>query len=174
LFFKNYHVFLFHSADGGDNDDDDEDDEDEEESKDSPIKSASYMDELRQRLERVLNDSPQQFSRPIQSSLRLKEPSRRPTLIPPPLKLKPTNSPYLNSTENLNNQIKPPITVGSTPLPRKQLKSYGNLSYRTMNTTNHHEQQQQQPMSKSFIIPTKREGILFNENIVKQYFFLLI
>jgi hypothetical protein len=134
------------------------------------------MDELRQRLERVLNDSPQQFSRPIQSSLRLKEPTRRPTLIPPPLKLKPTNSPCLSSTENLNklnNQIKPPMTVGSTPLPRKQIKPYGNLSYRTMNTTNHHEQQQQ-PMSKSFIIPTKREGILLNKKFVKQYSFLFI
>ena len=108
------------------------------------------MDELRQRLERVLNDSP-----PI------KEPIHRPTLIPPP-KLKLTSSSHLNSSENLHkintnmNQIKPPITVGSTPLPRKQIQSYGNLSYRTMNTTNRYPQSQ---MSKSFIIPMKSEGI---------------
>jgi hypothetical protein len=109
--------------------------EDEEEN--SPIKSPSYMDELRQRLERVLNDPPLQH----------------PTLIPPP-KLKPINSSYLNS----KNQIKPPMTIGSTPLPRKQIQSFGNLSYRTMNTNNRYPQQQ---MSKSFIVPSKQEGNYF-------------
>jgi hypothetical protein len=99
------------------------------------------MDELRERLERVLNDPP----------------LHRPTLIPPP-KLKPINTSYLNSTENLHtkNQIKPPMTIGSTPLPRKQIQSFGNLSYRTMNTNNRYPQQQ---MSKSFIVPPKQEGI---------------
>ncbi len=125
----------------------------------SPIKSASYMDELRQRLERVLNDSPQQSS--ISSPpIPIKEPIHRPTLIPPP-KLKLTNSFHLNSTENLH-QIKPPITIGSTPLPRKQIQSFANLSYRTMNTPHRHSQQQQ--MSKSFIIPSKHEGILVISN----------
>jgi len=108
----------------------------EDSDENSPIKSASYMDELRQRLERVLNDPPQQNS------------ISRSTLIPPP-KLKSTN-----------NQIKPPITIGSTPLPRKQIPTFGNLSYRTMNTTNHHPHQQQ--MSKSFIISSKQEGIQYN------------
>ncbi|CAF1090399.1 unnamed protein product [Rotaria sordida] len=135
------------------NNDDDNDHEN------SPIKSASYMDELRQRLERVLNDSPQQSStlyNSIQSSLHTKETIHRPTFIPSP-KLKTTNSQRLNSTENLNkinNQIKPPLTIGSTPLPRKQMQSFGSLSYRTVNTANRHPQQQ---MSKSFIIPSKRE-----------------
>jgi hypothetical protein len=95
------------------------------------------MDELRLRLERVLNDPPPQYQ-----SIQQKEIPQRPTLIPPP-KLKATN-------------LKPPITIGSTPLPRKQIPTYGNLSYRTMNTTNRNHQQQ---MSKSFIIPSKQEGI---------------
>ncbi len=115
----------------------------------SPIKSASYMEELRQRLERVLNDPPQK-SLTSSNSIQIKEPSSRSTLIPPS---------KLKSTENLcqiNSQIKPPITIGSTPLPRKQIQSFGNLSYRTMNTTDRHSQQQ---MSKSFMIPSKQEGI---------------
>ncbi|CAF4063189.1 unnamed protein product [Rotaria sp. Silwood2] len=146
------------------NDNDNDNDNDNE---NSPIKSASYMDELRQRLERVLNDSPQQSStsyHPIQSSLHTKETIHRPTLIPSP-KLKSTNLQCLNSTENLNktnNQIKPPLTIGSTPLPRKQMQSFGSLSYRTINTTNRHHQQQ---MSKSFIIPSKREDQRSNDSL---------
>jgi hypothetical protein len=105
------------------------------------------MDELRQRLERVLNDPPQQNSTSYQP-IQIKETNSRPTLIPPP-KLKSTNS-----------QLKPPIAIGSTPLPRKQIPTFGNLSYRTMNTTNHHPHQQQ--MSKSFIIPSKQEGSISN------------
>ncbi|CAF4683661.1 unnamed protein product [Rotaria sp. Silwood1] len=138
------------------NDDDDDNDDDNE---NSPIKSASYMDELRQRLERVLNDSPQQSStsyHPIQSSSHAKEAIHQPTLIPSP-KLKSANSQCLNSTESLNktnNQIISPSTSGSTPLPRKQMQSFGSLSYRTINPINRHSQQ---PMSKSFIISTKRE-----------------
>lgn len=105
------------------------------------------MDELRERLERVLNEPP----------------IHRPTLIPPP-KLKPVNSSYLNSTENLQTkkQIKPPMTIGSTPLPRKQIQTFGNLSYRTMNTNNRYPQQQ---MSKSFIVPTKQEGRFYSMKI---------
>jgi hypothetical protein len=117
------------------------------------------MDELRERLERVLNDPPPQYH-PIQSSLPIKGAIRGPTLISPS-KLTSTNSQCLNSRENFNKQLKAPLTMGSTPLPRKQIQSFGNLSYRTINTsTRHHEQQQ---MSKSFMIPTKREGILFIE-----------
>ena len=66
------------------------------------------------------------------------------------------------------------MTVGSTPLPRKQLSSFPlsdrNLSYRTTNNTNTYgyqyhltngnQQQQHQQMSKSFIMPTKRDGML--------------
>ena len=103
----------------------------------SPIKSASYMDELRQRLERVLSNSPEENSTSLHQS-------------------------KLNLTEDVR-QIKPPITIGSTPLPRKQMFSYGNLSYRTMNTCIRPPQQQ---MSKSFIIPSKQEGI-------KKKFFVL-
>lgn len=88
----------------------------------SPIKSASYMDELRQRLERVLSDSPEE-----------------------------------NQSNSKPKSIPPPKTIGSTPLPRKQIQSFGNLSYRTMNTVNRYPQQQQ--MSKSFILPSKQEGI---------------
>ena len=102
------------------------------------------MDELRLRLERVLNDPPVQYQ-----SIQQKEIPQRPTLIPPP-KLKATN------LRKIDNHLKPPITIGSTPLPRKQIPTYGNLSYRTMNTTNRNHQQQ---MSKSFIIPSKQEGI---------------
>ncbi|CAF3850274.1 unnamed protein product [Adineta steineri] len=201
----------------------------------SPIKSASYMDELRQRLERVLNDPPspspmssspapsQQSSNsneryhsclPVSKSFRLpiqptpthvqssagyrstalprmspkststnysipsitKGINRGPTLISPP-KLKPTpSSQYLSSTENLrintSNHQTPSITIGSTPLPRKQLPSLQipqkNLSYRTakssttseyqshsINGTNNHQYHQQ--MSKSFIMPSKRD-----------------
>jgi len=100
---------------------------------------------------------------------------RGPTLITPPKLKSTTNSQCLSSTENLrttNHQI-PPITIGSTPLPRKQLPSFQindrNLSYRTTNNTNtyghqnhftsgnyHHQQQQ---MSKSFIMPSKRDGM---------------
>jgi hypothetical protein len=101
------------------------------------------MDELRQRLERVLNDPP----------------IHRPTLIPPP-KLKPINNcSYLNT----KNQIKPPMTIGSTPLPRKQIQSFENLSYRTMNTNNRYPPQQ---MSKSFIVPSKQEGISFDQYLL--------
>ncbi|CAF4635760.1 unnamed protein product, partial [Rotaria magnacalcarata] len=49
---------------------------------------------------------------------------------------------------------KPPITTGSTPLPRKQTQLFASLSYRTMNTNTRQHQQQ---MSKSFIISSKRE-----------------
>lgn len=88
----------------------------------SPIKSASYMDELRQRLERVVNNSPEE-----------------------------------NQSNSKSKLIPPPKTIGSTPLPRKQFPSYGNLSYRTMNTVKRYPNEQQ--MSKSFIISPKQEGI---------------
>ncbi len=230
---------LAHDENNNDHEEDDDNDEN------SPIKSASYMDELRQRLERVLNDPPspilslsspvpsQQSSisierhscLPVSKSFRLpvqpvptqvqsstgyrsiplsrvplkstssslsstqtnhsipsliKGTSRGPTLITPP-RLKPTtHTPQcLSSTENLRttnntNQI-PAITVGSTPLPRKQLPSIQiptrNLSYRTTNNSttsgyqshytngNYHHHHQQQ-MSKSFIMPSKRDGKL--------------
>ncbi|CAM4783735.1 unnamed protein product [Rotaria magnacalcarata] len=135
----------------------------DENNENSPIKSASYMDELRQRLERVLNDTPQPSStshNSIQSASNTRETVHRPALIPPP-KLKQMNSQCLTSTENLhkiNNPIKPPITTGSTPLPRKQTQLFASLSYRTMNTNTRQHQQQ---MSKSFIISSKREGIFF-------------
>jgi hypothetical protein len=106
------------------------------------------MDELRERLERVVNDPPQQYHS-IQSSIQPKEIHHRSRLIPPP-KIKSTN------LQKIDNQLKPPITIGSTPLPRKQIQTFGNLSYRTMNTPNRYHQQQ---MSKSFIIPSKLEGI---------------
>ncbi|CAF3675250.1 unnamed protein product [Rotaria socialis] len=131
----------------------------DENNENSPIKSASYMDELRQRLERVLNDTSQPCStscNSIQPVSNTKETVHRPTLMPPP-KLKQINSQRLTSTENfhkINNQIKPPITIGSTPLPRKQIQLFGNLSYRTMNTNTRQHQQQ---MSKSFIVSSKRE-----------------
>jgi hypothetical protein len=222
-------------------------DENDDNDENSPIKSASYMDELRQRLERVLNDpsspipssssspAPSQQSSipierhsclPVSKSFRLpiqpvptqvqSSAGYRPTvisrvppkstssslqtqtnhLIPPltkttirgatlitPPKLKSTiNSQCLSSTENLrtthnntNPQI-PPMTVGSTPLPRKQLPSFQitdrNLSYRTTNHMNTYgyqnhfingnyqqQQQQQQQMSKSFVMPSKRDGM---------------
>ena len=127
----------------------------------SSIKSASYMDELRQRLERVLNDAPHQtltsYHRSHSSSHNPKGIINRSTLIPPP-QFKPTNSQCLNSTENLRqkpNEVKASMIIGSTPLPRKQIQSFGNLSYRTMNATNRHRQSQ---MSKSFIVSSKREG----------------
>ncbi|UJR16158.1 hypothetical protein I4U23_003068 [Adineta vaga] len=165
------HYYALHSTtsgnndndDDGDEDDDDDDDDDLEEEKHngkSPIKSASYMDELRQRLERVLNESSPQNSSSIQSPSQIKEPVRRATLIPAPPKLKPTNIQCLDSVEPFNkkvNQIKSPTITASTPLPRKQIKAYGNLSYRTIDAINYQRHQQQQPMSKSFIIPTKRE-----------------
>ena len=127
----------------------------------SPIKSASYMDELRQRLERVLSDqsTPKATSYlPVPASISNKGTLRRPTLIPPP-KLKSTKSQVMNSTENIRRmtpQIKSPLSIGSTPLPRKHLQPMGALSYRTMHPLNHHSQQQM--MSKSFILPSKREG----------------
>ena len=159
--------------DNKDDDDDDDDDDDEENDDDeaneiakSPIKSASYMDELRQRLERVLNESSAQNPPSTQSSsssltqVKQQPISRRPTLIPPPTKLKPTNIQSLDPIEPSKskkvNQIKSPVITASTPLPRKQIKAYGNLSYRTIDTINY--QQQQPPMSKSFSISTKREG----------------
>jgi hypothetical protein len=198
------------------------------------------MDELRQRLERVLNDPPspiQSLSSPVPSqqssismerhsclpvskSFRLpiqpvpiqvqssagyrsiplsrvplkstssslsstqtnhsipsliKGTSRGPTLITPP-RLKPTtHTQCLSSTENLrttnNTNPIPAITVGSTPLPRKQLPSIQipnrNLSYRTTNnsTTSGYQSHYtngnyQQQMSKSFIMPSKRDGKL--------------
>jgi hypothetical protein len=105
---------------------------------------------------------------------------RGPTLITPPKLKTTTNTQYLSSTENLrttnnntHHQI-PLITVGSTPLPRKQLPAFNisdrNSSYRTTNNANtygyqyhftngNHQQQQQQQMSKSFIMPTKRDGM---------------
>ncbi|CAF1213571.1 unnamed protein product [Rotaria sp. Silwood1] len=111
---------------------------------------------------------------------------RGPTLITPPKLKSNITTQCLSSTENLrttntnntNHQTLSTITttVGSTPLPRKQLPSLQildrNLSYRTANNTNtygyqyhftngnhHHQQQQQQQqqMSKSFIMPTKRD-----------------
>lgn len=206
----------------------DEDQNDEN----SPIKSASYMDELRQRLERVLNDpsSPAPSSNsplpperhsclPISKSFRLpthtvptqvqSSASHRPSIlsrvplkssgspssqlshftpplskisnlrgpaliIPPKFKPTPVSSSCLSSTENLRSNHLPvssPITMGSTPLPRKQLQPFlvpdRTLSYRTTNpssspygyqchfSSSHPHQQQ---MSKSFIMPTKREG----------------
>ena len=238
----------------------DDDDDEEPNDENSPIKSASYMDELRQRLERVLSDptsptpsssssspspappvpatppplpSVQQSSSnvserysglPVSKSFRLpmqpgpaqihpstayrpavfsrmplkSNPStpthhliqpptkahlRGPTLIIPPKLKSSAISQCLSSTENLRStddthQRHPsalPMTVGSTPLPRKQLQPYHildrNLSYRTTHQSNqnqnnsygyhyslsngtHHQQQ----MSKSFIIPSKRDG----------------
>jgi len=197
----------------------------------SPIKSASYMDELRQRLERVVNNPPsphpsstsissipverhsclpvsKSFRLPIQpapaqvqSSIgyRLPGPSRvplkstlstsktpltkgsirGPTLITPPKLKSTTNSQCLSSTENLRSahQTIPAITIGSTPLPRKQLPSISvadrNLSYRSPSTTtnpyghqyhftngNHHQQ-----MSKSFIMPSKRDDHRSNSSL---------
>ena len=100
---------------------------------------------------------------------------RGPTLIiPPKFKPTPVSSSCLSSTENLRSNHLPvssPITIGSTPLPRKQLQPFQvpdrTLSYRTTNPSsspygyqyhfsNGHPHQQQ--MSKSFIMPTKREG----------------
>ena len=122
----------------------------EEQTDESSIKSASYMDELRQRLERVLNDP----LPPMKESM-----SRPATLIspPPPPKFKPIKS----STDNLhqlkmNSSMKSPtMSIGSTPLPRKQMDNSSHFSYRTINR---HSSQQQQSMSKSFIIPSKQEG----------------
>ncbi|CAF1006284.1 unnamed protein product [Adineta steineri] len=156
------HYYTIHSStsanNNNNNDEEEEDDDDDNDSKNCPIKSASYMDELRERLERVLNDTPQQCSSPIHSSLQMKEPTRRPTLLPAVPKLKSINSQDLKPSEALNkinNQLKSSLTIGSTPLPRKQIKPSGTLSYRTMDTVNHYHHQQS--MSKSFSIPTKRE-----------------
>ena len=121
------------------------------------------------------------------TSSTIKETIRGPTLIAPS-KLKPnTTKQCLSSTVNLgtSSQINnishqtPSITAGSTPLPRKQLPSLQlpdrNLSYRTTNNINicgyqshlgneilHRQQKQQQAqqMSKSFIMSTKRDGIV--------------
>lgn len=116
----------------------------------SPIKSPSYMDELRQRLERVLHDQSQEK---------------------PTLSRAPPFSPNLPpSTET--RRIKNPTTIGSTPLPRKQLTTVGNLSYRTINPPNRYPSSQ---MSKSFTIPTKREGRKQNTRhfiVWKRLFFL--
>ena len=112
----------------------------------SPIKSASYMDELRQRLERVVNDPPS-------ASLPSNSIAHRPTLMVSP-KLKSS----LESTDQLRRQ-KATITLGSTPLPRKQFPSIGSHSYRTANFSSSSRQPSQStPMSKSFIIPSKRDG----------------
>jgi hypothetical protein len=229
----------------------DENNDDNDEN--SPIKSASYMDELRQRLERVLNDPPspipsssspapsqqssisnerhsclpvsKSFRLPIQpipiqvqssagyrptvtSRVPLKSTTssslhsqtnhlippitkgiiRGPTLITPPKLKSTTNSQCLSSTENLrttNHQPPPPpptITIGSTPLPRKQLPSFPitdrNLSYRTTNSTNTYGHQyhfsngnnNHQQMSKSFIMPSKRDGKYLFQNFSKQTF----
>lgn len=181
------------------------------------------MDELRQRLERVLNDSNSTSNlpsltnvqksnssldrlnsgsilktvrpqNPIQSSGIGRPPilSRVPTksipstsknlptsrtnsLITPP-KLKstiPTANVCLSSTENLRNhheheihQNLLPLTVGSTPLPRKQIHiNERNSSYRTSNahsfsqTNTLPNPNHVQNMSKSFILTTKREGL---------------
>ena len=219
-------------------------DDDDQNDENAPIKSASYMDELRQRLERVLNDpsspvpsisssnsprppsacssSPLPLERhsclPISKSFRLPThtvpiqvqsaanhrssilsrvplkstgtPSiqsnhftplsnktsslRGPALVVPP-KFKPTPvSSCLSSTENLRSNppaVSSPITIGSTPLPRKQLQPFQvpdrTLSYRTPSSSSstygyqHHfsnSHPHQQQMSKSFIMPTKREG----------------
>lgn len=122
----------------------------EDSTENSPIKSASYMDELRQQLERVL-------SNPLPIT---KELTPRPvTMIPPPPpKFK---SSYVNSTENLHlmkkpHGIKSSMTIGSTPLPRKQMESYGNFSYRTINPLT---RRPSQSMNRSFIIPSKEQGI---------------
>jgi hypothetical protein len=213
------------------NDEGDEDNNDEN----SPIKSASYMDELRQRLERVLNDPPSPIPSssspasshqssnptdrhsclPISKSFRLPTQSvpsliqssisyhptpisrvplkssqtqashpipsstkaviRGPTLITPPKLKSPTMPQCLSSTENLRTanhnhhyHQTPPMTVGSTPLPRKQLQPFHipdrNLSYRTPNTYGHQYQftnGNHHQMSKSFIMPSKREGIFY-------------
>lgn len=197
------------------------------------------MDELRQRLERVLNDPPspipsasspapshqssismerhsclpisKSFRLPIQplptqvqssagyrpsgvlraplKSTSLQTPTnhlippsikgniRGPTLITPPKLKSTTKLQCLSSTENLrtiNHQPPPPpISVGSTPLPRKQLPSFQindrNLSYRTTTTNNNSygyqnhftngNYQQQPQMSKSFFMPSKRDGM---------------
>ena len=216
------------------------------------------MDELRQRLERVLNDSPspipsssspapsQQSSIPnerhsclpvsksfrlpiqpiptqVQSSAGYRPPAgsrvplksstsslhsqsshlmppiakgtiRGPTLITPPRLKSTTNPQCLSSTENLrttnhhHQQPAPPaaISVGSTPLPRKQLPSFQmtdrNLSYRTTNSTNPYGHQyhysngnNHQQMSKSFIMPSKRDGKICNLNyLFDQLVFLFI
>ena len=100
------------------------------------------MDELRQRLERVLEDPATPMNQP-------KESHSRPTLIPP-MKIKSINSPFWKSNEKSQQ-----TSVGSTPLPRKQIQVAGSLSYRTLSTINRHPQQQQ--MSQSFIVPSKRE-----------------
>ncbi|CAM4746578.1 unnamed protein product [Rotaria magnacalcarata] len=230
-----------------DNEHSNEREQDENNDENSPIKSASYMDELRQRLERVLNDPPSPISTssspapvqttsnpierhsclPVSKSFRLpiqsvpiqvqssagyrptaiarfplkttstsslqtqttnhliapltKGTIRGPTLITPPKLKSAIPTQCLSSTENLrttNTHHSTPssttaTTVGSTPLPRKQIPSLQisdrNSSYRTSNHTspygyqyhftngNYHHQQQQQQMSKSFIMPTKRD-----------------
>jgi hypothetical protein len=204
---------------------DDEDLNDEN----SPIKSASYMDELRQRLERVLNDpisltstatitphplSPtsslpisKSFRLPVQStSIPMPSPStsqratmasrvplkasassfpsatlatskisplRAPTLIVPPKIKSNSNSSCLSSTENLRTNVDhhpTPISIGSTPLPRKQMPSLTlperNLSYRSSHGNQSHTLSYHlssgvpytSSMSKSFILPSKRDG----------------
>jgi hypothetical protein len=233
-------LFFFHivstSTLVNDENNNNHEDEYEDNDENAPIKSASYMDELRQRLERVLNDPPspipssssptpaqhssilnerhsclpvsKSYRLPIQpvptqvqssagyhpivvSRVPLKSTSsslptnhfippipkgtiRGPTLITPPKLKSTTNSQCLSSTENLRtitNHSTPPMTVGSTPLPRKQLPSLHitdrNLSYRTTNNNTYGYQYhftngntpQQQQMSKSFIMPSKRDGM---------------
>ena len=228
---------LMNEENNGDKNDNDEN---------SPIKSASYMDELRQRLERVLNDpaspipspsSPtpsqtipipierqsclpisksfrlptQPLPTPVQSSAGHRPPivSRLPLkptssslqtpnnhLIPPPprgiirgpiliapLKLRSNhNVQCLSSSENLRtsnssaNHPTPTITIGSTPLPRKQLPTFHtndrNSSYRTTNGTHTYGHQyhftngnHSHQMSKSFIMPSKHDGKSFCSNL---------
>lgn len=140
----------------------------------SPIKSASYMDELRQRLERVLNDQPVLNSAPYSPIPPLiptpKSNLRRPILTASP-KLKPAAPPSTHSpdpTGAVKTQIRPGVTLGSTPLPRKQLATVGSQSYRTINASNHSPYLCPSPqMSKSFIIPSKRGD---NATILSSFF----
>ena len=106
---------------------------------------------------------------------------RGPTSITPIKFKSTTNSQCLSSTENLRSTTShqpppppppPPMTIGSTPLPRKHLPTFHtsdrNSSYRTSNGTHTYSGHQyqftngnhSQQMSKSFIMPSKREGNL--------------
>jgi hypothetical protein len=119
------------------------------------------MDELRQRLERVLSDQTQSTSNSqhtVHSSAVNKGTLRRPILLASP---KLTASDCLNaqSVEHsyaMKPSTKSTVLIGSTPLPRKQLQSIGTQSYRTIGPFVRQHQSQQ--MSKSFILSSKRDG----------------
>ena len=119
------------------------------------------MDELRQRLERVLNDPPPPPSIMSNYSPSTKGMIRRPMLISSP-KLKPVPSSSLHPMDQTRS-IKPTISLGSTPLPRKQMQNLGSQSYRTINSSSRPTfLPPTSQMSKSFIIPSKRDGNSLN------------